>query len=272
MARSRQAVDQRAEAGELARAGISDLKIGFSARNAAEWDRLADAVEVFELIETTADHQPARSTEPHGSAYAETVHRSPTARLFVAVDPPPNVCEQLAAWARTALRGMNRRSGDTPARVLDAELLHVTLCFLGNRPVAEINAIAAQLAACDGQAGELSAGAPLWLPPRRPRTLAVELHDEQGRLALLQKSVVAAIEKTGSEPLAVKSEPAAPAKHRHFRPHITVARMRGGTAPRERALSPTPALSFTPGELILYRSWLSPDGASYEALASHAIG
>ncbi len=52
----RQAVEPKAQAGELARAGISDLEIGFSARNAAEWDRLADAVDVFEPIETTADH------------------------------------------------------------------------------------------------------------------------------------------------------------------------------------------------------------------------
>jgi predicted nucleic acid-binding protein len=40
----------------LARAGISDLEIGFSARNADEWDRLADAVEAFELVETSAAH------------------------------------------------------------------------------------------------------------------------------------------------------------------------------------------------------------------------
>jgi predicted nucleic acid-binding protein len=52
----REAIEERAQRGELARAGISDLEIGFSARNAAEWDRLADAVEVFELVESTAEH------------------------------------------------------------------------------------------------------------------------------------------------------------------------------------------------------------------------
>jgi predicted nucleic acid-binding protein len=35
----REAIEERAQRGELARAGISDLEIGFSARNAAEWDR-----------------------------------------------------------------------------------------------------------------------------------------------------------------------------------------------------------------------------------------
>jgi 2'-5' RNA ligase len=182
------------------------------------------------------------------------------------------VREQLVAWARTALREANRRSGDSPPRILDAELLHVTLCFLGARRADEIDAIAAQLAACAGPAGELSLGAPLWLPPRRPRALAVELHDDQSRLASLQKAVAAAMEEHGDSPLASKGRPAAPTRHRDFRPHITVARMRSGTAPRERTLPPTPALSFVPTELVLYRSWLSPDGASYEPVSTHPIG
>lgn len=50
------AIESRAERGELARPGISDLEIGYSARSALEWDRLARALGVFELVETTADH------------------------------------------------------------------------------------------------------------------------------------------------------------------------------------------------------------------------
>jgi predicted nucleic acid-binding protein len=52
----REAVEQRTERGELARAGISDLELGLSARNAPEWDRIAEALKAFELIETTAEH------------------------------------------------------------------------------------------------------------------------------------------------------------------------------------------------------------------------
>jgi predicted nucleic acid-binding protein len=60
----RAAVEPRAQRGELARAGISDLEVGFSARNAAEWDHLADAVDVFELVETSAEHvHRARQTQ-----------------------------------------------------------------------------------------------------------------------------------------------------------------------------------------------------------------
>ena len=52
----RAAVEPKAARGELARAGISDLEVGYSARSAAEWDRLIEALEVFELVETTSDH------------------------------------------------------------------------------------------------------------------------------------------------------------------------------------------------------------------------
>jgi predicted nucleic acid-binding protein len=52
----RDAIEPRAKRGELARAGISDLEIGFSARSDEEWDQLAEALQAFELIETTAEH------------------------------------------------------------------------------------------------------------------------------------------------------------------------------------------------------------------------
>jgi predicted nucleic acid-binding protein len=57
-------VESRAQRRELARAGISDLEIGFSARNAEEWDRLIDGLHAFELVETSADHlRRARATQ-----------------------------------------------------------------------------------------------------------------------------------------------------------------------------------------------------------------
>ena len=52
----RAAVEPEAELGRLARATISDLEIGFSARDAEEWDRLVAALDVFTPVETTAEH------------------------------------------------------------------------------------------------------------------------------------------------------------------------------------------------------------------------
>ena len=40
----------------MARAGISDLEIGYSARNVKEWDSFAQALAAFHLIETEAGH------------------------------------------------------------------------------------------------------------------------------------------------------------------------------------------------------------------------
>jgi predicted nucleic acid-binding protein len=53
--RVRAAVEPGLEAGVLARASISDLEVGFSARNAAEWDRVIEALDVFDLVEVSAD-------------------------------------------------------------------------------------------------------------------------------------------------------------------------------------------------------------------------
>lgn len=222
-------------------------------------------------------------------------HRHPTARLFVAVDPPEQVCDALAAWARTATRAVAGRAGEGHAagrafargpaatvRVLDPELLHVTICFLGNRPVQEIPSLADGLAACERPVVHLSVGAPLWLPPRRPRALAVELHDEDAALARIHAQLATGLEPPDEQPPAPSGPPGVRSRPRRFRPHVTVARLRSDAGKRSRArsgregsepaLPPTPALSFAPAELVLYRSWLSEQGASYEALASCPIG
>ena len=52
----RAVIEPMVERGELASARISDLEVGYSARSATEWNQLAEALEAFELVETTADH------------------------------------------------------------------------------------------------------------------------------------------------------------------------------------------------------------------------
>jgi 2'-5' RNA ligase len=193
--------------------------------------------------------------------------RGATARLFVAVDPPASVREELLAWARATVARLPLRRGANAladVRLLEPEALHLTLCFLGGRPVGEIEEIGSVLSNCAERVGELSLGAPLWLPPRRPRALAVEVHDPDGGLARLHGAVGRALaDATGWQ-----------AERRGFKAHITVARMRGRAAPRRASQAPepdlpaTPPLSFTPASIVLYRSWLSPTGASYQALAT----
>lgn len=102
-------------------------------------------------------------------------------------------------------------------------------------------------------------GAPVWLPRRRPRALAVEARDSSGELERLQRAVVRVL---GAD----APDRGAPA--RRFRAHITVARTRGGRPPGDgMELPATPRLGFLAREVVLYRSWLEPQGARYERVA-----
>ncbi|MBN9608707.1 MAG: VapC toxin family PIN domain ribonuclease [Actinobacteria bacterium 69-20] len=52
----REKVERLAFAGTLGRPGICDLEVGFSARNAPEWDDLLVALGAFEPVPTTESH------------------------------------------------------------------------------------------------------------------------------------------------------------------------------------------------------------------------
>lgn len=186
------------------------------------------------------------------------------ARLFVALDPPPQAARELARWGRSAAAAGGRAEGSRP-RVLSAGSLHLTLCFLGGRPAGEIEGIGGALAGVGDGPLRISAGAPVWLPPRRPQALAVEMRDEGAGLEPLHARLLDALAAAapGWEP-----------DRRRLRPHVTVARVRGrpqrGQGPGGE-LPPTPALTFTVFEIVLYRSFLDPAGAVYEELARELL-
>jgi hypothetical protein len=52
----RAVVEPLADAGQLGRAGITDLEVGDGSRNAREWDQDMADLSIFELVETSADH------------------------------------------------------------------------------------------------------------------------------------------------------------------------------------------------------------------------
>lgn len=203
------------------------------------------------------------------------------ARLFVAVSLPVEVSAELARWARTALGAVGAVSGGPAggARRLAPEALHITLCFLGEQPLACVDELAGVLSAAAepvAAIGELALGAPVFLPPRQPRVLAVEVGDPDGALGQLRSLLVREIAATIDW---------APGRER-FRPHVTVARMRAGIGGRRgrfggksaehmarnemlaSGFPPTPQLSFVADKVVLLRSYLEPEGARYEALAS----
>ncbi len=178
-----------------------------------------------------------------------------TARLFVAVDVPAGVREALAAWARSMVGSRD------DLRLVAAEALHLTLVFVGDRPMARVPAIdAAMRAVVDGPV-PLGLGDPLWLAPRRPHVLTVAVDDPAGALAALHRGVEDALVGAGLH----TREP------RVFRPHVTVARVRRGAHVDATELpAPDPA-RFSAEGLTLYRSRLGRSGAQYEALASVAL-
>lgn len=171
-------------------------------------------------------------------------------RLFVAADLPGDVRAALAAW----------RPDDGALRAVDAQGLHVTLCFLGWRDEARAEAIGAAATACAAPVGPLTVQAGLWLPPRRPRVLAVRLDDPKGRLAALQQCVSDAM--VG----AADYEPEA----RPFLPHVTVARARRGARPA-RGLPGAPALGFRPRAVTLFESRTGGPAPRYVELGTVAL-
>ncbi len=52
----REVVEPLAANGELARPSVCDLEVGYSARNADEWDQLVGALDAFAPVDTTAAH------------------------------------------------------------------------------------------------------------------------------------------------------------------------------------------------------------------------
>src|SRR5579871_2154924 len=143
-------------------------------------------------------------------------------RLFLAAELPQGVRDELAQWTREAVG-----RGSQPRRV-EPESLHITLCFLGEQPSSAVTQIAAALddsAELVGAVDELRLGAPVWLPLRRPRVLAVEVGDPSGALRRLRDALAGELARS------LAWDPG----HERFRPHVTVARMRPGSQ-RARAL------------------------------------
>jgi len=186
--------------------------------------------------------------------------KSPSARLFVALELPDDVREGLAAWQRAELEPIPVLRPVAPAA------LHVTLAFLGHLPERQIDRIADLLGEVDRPAPRLRlVPDPVGRPPGRPRLFAIEADSPD--TVELQAEVAARLVEAGLY------EP----EDRDFWPHVTVARTRrerrGSNKPakvavRPRALPDALKHPFDAVRVRLYRSHLRPQGAEYEPLSS----
>jgi 2'-5' RNA ligase len=184
--------------------------------------------------------------------------KSPRARLFVALDLPEEVKAGIDAWASEQL-------GDPALRPVPRDNLHVTLAFLGWRPLKEVDPLSELLAESVGPAPLVELRDPEPRPPRgRPRLFALPAVSPGAELlqAGLQERLV---EGGFYEP-----------EKRPYWPHVTVARVRpearGSKRPArvEKAPAELPASlgePFGSVRMTLYRSELLPSGARYVPLA-----
>lgn len=169
-------------------------------------------------------------------------------RLFCGLQLPDDAGAAFTEWQERHLPGV---------RAVPRENLHVTLCFLGSRPLGDVPLVVSELVAAAGRAGLVR------LQPcryRETRSVAMIVCDDvAGAGAALAGDLGARLEQLG----VFRQEP------RPWLPHATVARFRE----RPRLDPPLPAL----GEIgivraALYRSSLRPGGALYEALETAALG
>lgn len=180
------------------------------------------------------------------------------ARLFLALDLPAATRAAVAAWRDAALAGRD------DLRTVPAPNLHVTLVFLGWTSVAGLSEIsrAARGAAAGRVVPRLAAAGIAALPPRRPRLFALDLEDRDGRAADLHAALATGLQEAGLH------DPGP----RPFRPHVTLARVRGRARARVPD-APEPALEpFSAAVLTLYRSDASRTGSRYTALERMTLG
>jgi 2'-5' RNA ligase len=177
---------------------------------------------------------------------AVTVEADEKLRLFLALELPEAVVDELGAWGAQHLSG---------GRVLDA--FHITLAFLGSRPRSELDVILRALRDAASRA------VPFTLTPvryRETRSVGMVVLDDPSREATrLAEDLHGRLEALGIYRREART----------WLPHVTVLRFRE----RPRLDPPLPEIEpFAPSEAAAFLSRLHPKGARYEVLERCALG
>jgi 2'-5' RNA ligase len=151
-------------------------------------------------------------------------------------------------------------------RPVRPECLHLTLKFLGDTPAGQVDEIIGRLteSVSGWRAFELAFCGIGRMPARRPRVIFAELSDPAQQVPRFAAAVMA-IEESMEE-LGIARE------RRAFRPHLTLARIRG-RPPGEldeiiETYSEQTLAEVRFEEVELIRSDLGPSGARYTTLAA----
>ena len=184
---------------------------------------------------------------------------SPRARLFVALELPGDVVEELDRWSRKAFAGVRE------LRAVRPESLHVTLVFLGYQAERDIERIAEVSLEGGVEEFELTPRGVLPVPRSRPRLFALDLEDPGEAVVRWQGALSDRLEA------ARFYEP----EKRPFWPHVTLARVKRGEKVRRLEVPELPEplrRPFQATRVTLFRSVLQRSGAVYEPLASAVAG
>jgi 2'-5' RNA ligase len=170
------------------------------------------------------------------------------ARLFCALRLPEDALDTLCNWQAAEIRG---------GRAVPRDHLHLTLAFLGHRPVGELDSILAALREA------ATAAEPIRLVPERYRETRsvgmLALRDLAGTATRLAEDLFGRLEGLG----VYERE------QRPWLPHVTVLRFRE----RPRLRPPLPELGeVVPSDAAVFLSRLRPSGAEYFVVESFALG
>jgi len=180
-------------------------------------------------------------------------------RVFFAVD----LDDAARGAAGEVVRALAERRGGDGVRWVRPEALHVTLRFLGDIEPARVAPLVERVgrAVAPLVPFELALGAPGLFPGgRRPRVVAFEV-EPADRLEALAAAVERGVVEAGFDP-----------EERPFRAHLTLGRLRGRRPPSLRGVAPPEGVCFPVTEAVLFRSELSPSGATYTPLGQAELG
>jgi RNA 2',3'-cyclic 3'-phosphodiesterase len=170
------------------------------------------------------------------------------ARLFCGLRLPDRALDTLSKWQTENIG---------PGRPVARDQLHVTLAFLGHRPVEELESILGALRDAAAAAG------PIRLVPERYRETRsvgmLVLSDLGGGATRLAEDLQSRLESLG----IYESE------QRQWLPHLTIVRFRE----RPQLQPPLPGLGeVSPSDAAAYHSVLRSSGAQYVVVESFALG
>ena len=174
-------------------------------------------------------------------------------RLFSAIEIPVNVAERLTML----------RSGLSGARWIDPENYHLTLRFIGDVDGATARDFTQALGEIVAAPFELRLNGLGSFGGGRPRALFAGIAPSEG-LEVLRRANERAVRETGLPP-----------EGRNFKPHVTLARLRGARADavaayleRQGGIGPQ---SFTVSRFVLYSSRNSVGGGPYVVEAAYPL-